>query len=191
MTLRFSVLGDPKTKGSLRPGVGKNGKPFVTESSGAGLRTWREKLASILEPIGRQMGEPGAEPVAAFCHFRISPPKHPRWPWPVTKRQNDIDKFSRAVLDHLAGVVIDDDSQVCLLVATKSYGQPGVDVVVKDLSGLADPDHHSRTYIDLAALMLEALTHVDLPKGEEVNPDVAGDPRDRDSRVALPLEGTP
>lgn len=191
MILRVTIAGDPRSKGSLVPIPRGKGAPgvWMKESAGEGLRTWRERLAAgIVGPAGG----PSLEPVAVFCHFRFAPPKKPRYRWPIAKGRNDADKLARAVLDHLSGVVVEDDSQVVCLVSTKSYGTPGVDIWVEELSALADPDHRKTFRPALAALMLEAIRHVDVLEGGEVIRGVEGRARQTNGgpELALPLHGS-
>lgn len=133
--IRVEVRGVPSTKGSLRPGVSSRGKAFVREQMGDKLRTWREQLSSALTDAMDAAGpSPTPEPVAVFIVFRLPRPKRPAWPWPATRNRNDIDKLARCVLDHLSGVVIEDDGQVVFLATTKVYGDPGATIAVSRIA---------------------------------------------------------
>jgi hypothetical protein len=94
-----------------------------------------------------------------FLNFQLLRPKSVdplKRPWPITRP--DIDKLERTVLDHLTSVgLIDDDSQVCLLCSTKSYGEPGVEIVVVPLDRFASDGKRP----ELAALLLGAQNVLD------------------------------
>jgi len=49
-----------------------------------------------------------------------------------TKRERDIDNFSKLLLDALTGIVYEDDSQIVSLTITKAYDKenPRVDVEI-------------------------------------------------------------
>lgn len=149
--IRVNVLGEPRPKGSFRAGVSTHGKAFLKESGGERLATWREQLSASFQVVAERLDGPLEGPVAVFCHFRFTPPKKRTWAWPVAKRRNDVDKLCRTVLDHLSGVLIEDDAQVVLLVATKTFDQiPGARIVVEEVS------HGNGTRVDLGTLTLEA-----------------------------------
>jgi Holliday junction resolvase RusA-like endonuclease len=149
--IRVEVLGEPRPKGSLKAIPRPGGKGvWMKESAGEGLRTWREQLSAAFQAAAEGLDEPLAGPVAVFCHFRLSPPKTRRFAWPIAKNRNDLDKLERGVLDHLSGVILVDDAQVVLLVATKVYGRPGATVVIEEVS------HGNGTRVDLGTLTLEA-----------------------------------
>jgi Holliday junction resolvase RusA-like endonuclease len=146
--IRVEVLGEPKTKGSLRPMKTKAGHPFVVEQMGEALRTWRERLSAALQSAAEGLDGPLEGPFAVFAHFRFAPPKKRTWAWPIAKGRRDLDKLERTILDHLSGVIVVDDAQVALLVSTKVFGTPGATIVIEEIT------HDSR--VDLGTLMLEA-----------------------------------
>jgi Holliday junction resolvase RusA-like endonuclease len=156
--IRFTVLGVPKPKGSLRAAKGTSGGVFVKEQLGDALHTWREQLSAAITPVARQIGEPITEPVAVFVTFRLPPPKTPKWFWPITRGRNDLDKLARTVLDHLSGVLLEDDSQVVVLSAIKTYSTiPGADVAVLEMTGLVDVDHAVAARQEMTAVLTDQL----------------------------------
>jgi Holliday junction resolvase RusA-like endonuclease len=163
--IRVDVLGTPKPKGSLRPITTPTGRTFLKESRGHALQTWREQLSAAFQTIAEGRNELIPSPVAVFCHFRFAPPKKRVWPWPIAKRRNDIDKLCRTVLDHLSGVLIEDDAQVALLVGTKRFdAQPGAEVVIEELS------HGNGSRVDLGTLALEAANVLLGGDAEDISP---------------------
>lgn len=130
MSITFDVAGEPKPQGSKRAFVTKHGKAVLVESAGEPLKDWRTTVTVIASnEIRRQTWTTVDGPVSVTLNFRMKEPARPKHPTPAVRP--DLDKLVRAVLDALtsAGVWMD-DSQVVNLTATKTYGQPGVEVTV-------------------------------------------------------------
>lgn len=121
----FFVKGRPVPQGSMkfiRPGV-------MIHSRAQDLAVWRADVARNAELAGYK---PVAGGVKLQLDFIFLKPKstHRAFPWV----KPDIDKLCRAVLDGLTGVAYEDDCQVILLQATKTYGQrEGVWVTIEQV----------------------------------------------------------
>jgi len=127
--IEFDVAGIPKPQGSKRafnrPGAKQ---PTMVESAGAALKDWRAAVKYAAAKQCRQIrGAVKVELAFRFprpkSHFgtgrnadtmKGSAPDH------HTKKP-DLDKLERAVLDALTQVVIEDDSCVVVLSASKLY----------------------------------------------------------------------
>jgi crossover junction endodeoxyribonuclease RusA len=111
---KFFVKGKPVPQGSMkfiRPGV-------MIHSRAADLAVWRADIARNAELSGFK---PVSGSVKVEIDFIFIRPKSANRPFPTVAP--DLDKLIRAVLDGLTGVAYEDDSQVILIQATKTYGQ--------------------------------------------------------------------
>jgi len=127
--LEFTVMGDPKPQGSKRGFVTKTGKVALVEMAGNALKTWREAIALTAQiEAKKQNWELTDEPVSVEVIFYMKKPQKPKFVLPGVRP--DIDKLLRALLDGLtqAKTVYFDDSQVCVLQASKTYGEPRVEI---------------------------------------------------------------
>jgi Holliday junction resolvase RusA-like endonuclease len=147
--IQFTVIGRPVTKGSTTSFAAKhkdrslvlrkNGNPVIVTRNAAGARgrTWENAVATCAlearEQAGGRIarGEPvGVEVIfyqpRGVGHFgtgrnahllKASAPTHPAV-------RPDVDKYLRAVLDALTGVLYADDGQVTTVRAEKRYGEP-------------------------------------------------------------------
>lgn len=130
----FTVTGIAQSKGSAksfgfhlkdnngRPVIGANGMPIirtVTTSDNPKVKGWQQLVAEQAQAVagdGLFMG-----PVAMGVTFRLPRPQSlPKRVLHHTKKP-DLDKLARALKDALKGVLYQDDAQVVLLVARKSY----------------------------------------------------------------------
>lgn len=97
------------------------------------LHPWRDL---VIEAVRDQadLTDKLEGPVDVKLEFRIPTPKKPLHSTPISRRAGDIDKLSRAVLDALTiGGIINDDSQVINLKASKEYvaDLPGVIITIR------------------------------------------------------------
>lgn len=133
-SITFFVPGLPKPQGSKKAFIRPGAKfPTMIESAGKPLKDWRETVEAFAKRVGLSL--PGQ--VKVYLDFRLPRPKshfhtgkragqlRPEAPeWHAQKP--DIDKLSRAVLDALTNVVIEDDSRVVKLIAGKRFdSEPG------------------------------------------------------------------
>jgi crossover junction endodeoxyribonuclease RusA len=119
--LSFRVDGLPVPQGSMKH-VG-NGR--LVHSQGAALAVWRATVALAARAQNPKIIE-GA--VAISLDFYLPKPRTVKRDMPTVPP--DTDKLIRAILDSLSGVIFLDDSQVVEIHATKSYGEPGVEIKV-------------------------------------------------------------
>lgn len=111
---KFFVKGKPVPQGSMkfiRPGV-------MIHSRAADLAVWRADIARNAELFGFK---PVSGGIKVEIDFIFNRPKSAQRAFPTVAP--DLDKLIRAVLDGLTGVAYEDDSQVILIQATKTYGQ--------------------------------------------------------------------
>ena len=132
MIFNAFVPGKPLPKGSLRH-IG-NGR-MIEQTK---VKTW---MADIRAHVAEHYG-PGpvfVAPVAAHIDFTFPRPVAAKNRlYPHLRSVGDIDKLVRAVLDALQPTVLDDDSLVVRLIATKNYesegNPPGARIVIQDLT---------------------------------------------------------
>jgi crossover junction endodeoxyribonuclease RusA len=127
--LELTVMGDPKPQGSKRGFVTKTGKVALVEMAGNPLKLWRESIALIAQAEAKKQNwEVTDQPVSMEVIFYMKKPQKPKFTLPAVRP--DIDKLLRALLDGLtqAKTVYFDDSQVCILQASKTYGEPRVEI---------------------------------------------------------------
>jgi crossover junction endodeoxyribonuclease RusA len=124
--MQFAVYGlTPAPQGSKRH-VG-NGR--MVESSPR-LKPWREAVRQEALATGELSTD---QPVYVHLLFRFRRPKGHYSAKGELKAsapachitRPDIDKLARSTLDGITGVLINDDSQVAFLVASKEYALPG------------------------------------------------------------------
>lgn len=127
--ISFFVAGTPKPQGSKRAFNRPGSKhPTMVESAGEALKDWRASVRYTAAAHSRQIK--GAVDVHLTFQF-VRPKSHfgsgansavlkPSAPLQHTKKP-DIDKLTRAVLDALTNVAIEDDSSVVGLQVQKRY----------------------------------------------------------------------
>jgi len=109
----FFVKGRPVPQGSLKF---IHGRPIHVRATD--LAVWRADIARNAELFGFK---PVANAVKVEMDFVMLKPKSAKRRFPSVKP--DLDKLVRAVLDGLTGVAYEDDSQVILIQASKTYGE--------------------------------------------------------------------
>lgn len=131
--IAISVRGKPTPQGSHKAFV-VGGRARITDSN-KNLRAWRDLVAACAQSVAPDELLEG--PIRVEIEFLLARPKSlpkkiPDW-WHVKKP--DVDKLTRAILDALTGIVFRDDSQVVEVVARKSYGTPGAEIVIAPVGG--------------------------------------------------------
>lgn len=121
----FFVNGKPAPQGSKSFKGMRGGKAILVEASKA-VKPWREQVTASAQAVWN--GQPlldGA--VAVDLGFILPRPKSlgSKPTPPATKRNGDLDKLARAVLDSLTDSIIADDAQVTYLLAEKRTAEPG------------------------------------------------------------------
>ena len=132
--IAFRVFGTPRPQGSKRPLVTKAGRAIMIESSGEGLKTWRNQVAHAVN--NARPPTPIDAPVSLAVRFFLPIPKKPRWPWPA--KVPDLSKLVRGLEDELSGVVVTDDRLIVRLTAAKDWASdrnpPGAEVMIEQLA---------------------------------------------------------
>lgn len=144
LDLRFHVIGQPVTQGSMRAVTHRHtGRAMLLPDSGARLGDWRQAIGwKAAEAVRGRYVESG--PVEITATFHLDRPKSRPKREQLPDRRPDIDKLARALLDGLTGVAFKDDGQVVRLVLAKRYADnrhpPGVSVRVVELDPTRAPD---------------------------------------------------
>lgn len=115
------MSGLPVPQGSMKH-VG-NGR--MVHSQGSALAVWRATVALAARAENPKLIE---GPVAMSMDFQLAKPRTVNREMPTVPP--DADKLIRAILDSLSKIVYLDDAQVVEIHATKSYGDPGVDIKI-------------------------------------------------------------
>lgn len=124
MIFSFDVLGDPVGQGSMRHiGGGR-----MIASNEKALKLWRESIGDAVQQERNRLQADvkfvGAVKVdVRFCVPRSQAAVDRKYPIVTAKGQYDIDKAVRAILDgiHINTDLIENDSQVCDLVASQRF----------------------------------------------------------------------
>lgn len=121
VTIAFTVEGKPVQQGSMRAFNNR-----VVHNKSKDLMAWRGKVAQTARVAGCT---PITGPIIISMRFYYERPKTVKRDEPTVPP--DLDKQIRSILDALTGVAYVDDGQVTAITATKEYGQPGVEIVIK------------------------------------------------------------
>jgi Holliday junction resolvase RusA-like endonuclease len=138
--ISFTIPGTPVPQG--RPRVTSAGHAYYDKRT----QDYRElvKQCAIVAQAGRETLT-GA--LAVMCEFVFEPPKS--WPkhrimaalhggWHISSK--DLDNCVKAVLDSAMGVCYEDDKQIALLLASKSYGEkPMAKISILELNEVKNP----------------------------------------------------
>jgi Holliday junction resolvase RusA-like endonuclease len=136
MQITFKVDGNPHGKG--RPRFAHMGG-FVKTYTDAKTKSY-EELVALFAKQAMGASEPLLTPLEAFIYISL--------PIPLSyskKRKEaclsglekptkkpDIDNVAKIVLDSLNGIVYKDDTQIISLHCTKVYGEPFIEVLIKE-----------------------------------------------------------
>ena len=128
--LTFHIRGEPKPK--LRPKFARMGKfvhaytPKKTINAEADVRT------QIINQLPDNFS-PMTGPLRMEATFRRVRPKSKKKSdiWPTTRP--DLDNYLKLILDCMNSVVFVDDSQLVSITAVKSYGEPGIDIIIEEV----------------------------------------------------------
>jgi crossover junction endodeoxyribonuclease RusA len=128
--ISFEVRGLPVAQGSMRAFLVK-GRPIITSTS-KGLGAWRRLIADAAQASAPAELLEG--PLAIDIRFLLPRPKSaPKTRRTLPDKRPDLDKLCRSVFDSITHVLIRDDAQIVLLVASKDYGTPGVQIRVREV----------------------------------------------------------
>jgi crossover junction endodeoxyribonuclease RusA len=124
----FYCPGHPAPQGSKSPFRNKyTGRIHMTESSKK-VGPWRERVALAAHNAMLESGlAVYGGPVSVTLEFVLTRPKScpKRSTPPAIKRNGDIDKLARSILDSITGVIVLDDAQVVELHAGKRIAEIG------------------------------------------------------------------
>ena len=135
MQITFKIIGNPHAKG--RPRFSRTGA-FVKTYTDAETKAYEELVAFSAK---RAMGssEPLKTALEAYLYFSIPIPKSyskkrtqaclSGLERPIRK---DLDNLCKSVLDGMNKIVYEDDGQIVALHSTKVYGEPFVEVLIKE-----------------------------------------------------------
>jgi Holliday junction resolvase RusA-like endonuclease len=130
--LTFHIRGEPKPKG--RPHFARRGK-FVSAYTPAATRNAEADLrGQIISQLPANFSL-ATGPLRLEATFRRQRPKSARKGdiWPITRP--DLDNYLKLVLDAMNSVVFIDDSQLVAITVVKSYGEPGIDIIIEEIEG--------------------------------------------------------
>ena len=135
LMITFRLDGTPVPKG--RPRFSKAGG-FVKTYTDAKTKTY-EKLVTFSAKQAMGSSEPLKTALDAFLYFSIPIPKSyskkrteaclSGLERPIKK---DLDNLCKSVLDGMNKIVYEDDGQIVALHCTKVYGDPFVEVLIKE-----------------------------------------------------------
>lgn len=145
MKITFFVAGIPVPKGSAKAFVNKKTqKAQVIQTNREKQKPWASSIAYSAMQVSHSLMQ---GPVMLELDFVMPRPRtHYGTGYNSDKLKNyapyyhtskpDLDKLERCIKDALTGVVWHDDSQVCVMMSAKVYGDiPGVHVSVTELGG--------------------------------------------------------
>lgn len=144
--MHFTVPGIPASQPRQRHRVivGKDGRAFAANYTPARDPVNAFKAAVTLAAHNAYDGPPLDCPVVVYLDFYFPRPKRLVWktrPMPVQPHDSkpDIDNLCKAVTDALIGLAYRDDSQICLVNASKMFcagdQQPRTVVTVRAYEG--------------------------------------------------------
>ena len=140
--IKFNVRGIPIPQGSAKalPRRG-GGFPIITHANPK-TKGWRAQVTSIAQEYAPAKPFEGAIYVQLDfilprpAYLRKIPKRGPIKPEASMTKRPDLDKLVRAIFDAITGVIILDDSQITLVVASKRYDYleaPGVRVKIEEV----------------------------------------------------------
>lgn len=134
----FSVFGEPKSKGSLKPFLHPRTRKIIMLPAAKGLRAWEGAIRTEAQKHAEQ-GVFFGGPIRILVTFTFARPKSVS----VKKRAHmtvapDCSKLVRGVEDAMIGILFRDDSQIVEIHARKVYGatnEPSrLDVTIVELT---------------------------------------------------------
>lgn len=122
MILRFTIPGEPVTKGSRITGLRKDGTAYSRDANPK-TKGWTVEASKVIWSAAKGLSF-ASRPVLVRATFYCRQPKKPTHPHPS---RGDVDKMARALLDAItASGVLSDDRHVVQLDVGKCYGEPRV-----------------------------------------------------------------
>mgnify|MGYP002514995471 CR=1 FL=1 len=133
MEIGFTVPGKPRGKG--RPRFSGSGRAYTDRDTVA----YEDKVVACYRERYRTcLFEEGAVHIAITAYYPI--PKSATKKMRLAMESNqvlpckkpDVDNVAKIVLDALNGIAFHDDAQVCRLTVEKFYGEPRVEIRIKE-----------------------------------------------------------
>lgn len=138
MQLSFFVAGNPVPKGSFRA-FNNGGRPVITNNNPK-TKDWELRIAHEAQAVIDEnwIQQAISLPVCVTVDFYMDRPKSLKKSVEHNIKRPDLDKLARAALDGITGILINDDSQVVELRATKNYAgekesRPGAWITIETL----------------------------------------------------------
>ena len=124
--IRFTIPGTAVPKARARIVMqGGRAHSFTPEQT----KEWEEAVRWLAAPHRPASPLQGALSVALA--FYLPRPKHGKREHPSVRP--DIDNYCKAILDALNGMMWVDDGQIVQLTASKAYGEPRVEVEIREV----------------------------------------------------------
>ena len=125
------LSGIPKPKGSWNPIISRStGRVFLKAPTNT--KIWLDHASHEIKRLW--LGPLISDPVRVDLDFFLPKPKLLKRLFPVGRRDGDLDKQMRSILDVMTGVVYVDDSQVVDSCLSKRYGdEPGVKITISTM----------------------------------------------------------
>lgn len=122
-SFEIEVYGTPQPQGSVRAFVPKGWSRPILTTDNPRLKSWRQEVTKAAI-AARPKGFPilAGNPVHVSVIFYFRPTQKTKAGWKCTRP--DVDKLLRGVLDALAGVAYEQDSQVATAYVQKLIGAP-------------------------------------------------------------------
>ena len=116
--ISFFVAGEPAPKGSTKSFY--TGGKVITTNANRRTKDWEMRIATEAQRVS-----PGVSSIAVriVARFLLQRPKSLPKKVVHDVKKPDLDKLIRAILDGITGILIEDDSQVVNITATKQYAQ--------------------------------------------------------------------
>lgn len=125
--IRFAIPGVAVPKARART-VAQGGR--VHSYTPEATKAWEQAVQWAAKP--HRPESPLTCPLAVAMVFYLPRPQRCKRQYPSVRP--DIDNYAKAILDALNGVMWADDGQIVQLTASKSYGDPRVEIEIQEVS---------------------------------------------------------
>lgn len=125
--IRFAIPGVAVPKARART-VAQGGR--VHSYTPEATKAWEQAVQWAAKP--HRPESPLTCPLAVAMVFYLPKPKRCKREHPSVRP--DIDNYAKAILDALNGMMWVDDGQIVQLTASKSYGEPRVEIEIQEVS---------------------------------------------------------
>lgn len=128
-SLRFTVLGVARPKGSTRAFMRPGMKFPIVTSDNKSVKGWEESVRAAIQQHAAGFFFEG--PVSVRIAFHLPRPKTLPKRVDAHTKKPDVDKLARGSLDAMKGILWTDDSQVVDLHVTKHYAADQPQAVIE------------------------------------------------------------